>query len=179
MEKNTKTYQNIEESLVNEAKAIICYLVYADIALAEGNQEAADFFKKMAKNEMEHAKTWFKYTHDISGDTITNLNKAANNENEEWKTSYPEAAMQAKEEGFDDVAAMFERISSIECDHERRFVEMILIQEEAKQEEAKQEEKESTEEGKKQQFCIFCGFPAREAMEICPVCGASDSFVAE
>ncbi len=175
MEKNTKTYQNIEESLANEAKAIIGYLVYADIALAEGNQEVADFFKKMAKNEMEHAKTWFKYIHDISGDTVTNLNQAASNENEEWKTSYPEAAMQAKEEGFDDVAAMFERISSIECDHERRFVEMILAQEENNQ----VEEQDPTEEGKEQHFCIFCGFPAKEAMEICPVCGALDSFVAE
>ncbi len=172
--KGSKTLNNIEESFVNEAKAIISYLIFADTATAEGNLEAAELFKRMAKNETEHAKAWFKYLYDMSGSTAENLSRSADSENCEWKTYYPEAAKTAKEEGLDEVAAMFERISSIECDHERRFVEMILS--EKNSEEHLPTQNEHVENSL---FCLFCGYPSVSPIEVCPVCGAMHSFVGD
>ncbi len=169
--KNTETYKNIKDSFLNEAKAIISYIIYADIAKEEGKENVAELFEKMAQNEIKHAKTWFKYIYDTNKTTAENLVIAADTENSEWKTSYPEAAKKAQEEGFSEIASMFERIASIECDHERRFVEMLLSEGHDKKSETVLEENTH--------FCLFCGFPAASAMGVCPVCGASDAFVAE
>ncbi len=170
--KNTKSYKNICDSFMNESKAIISYLIFADIATAEGNEEAAELFKKMARNEAEHAKTWFKYMHNMTNDTITNLKTALDTENSEWKTAYPEAARQATEEGLHEIAAMFERISSIECAHERSFAEMLLSQGQSVPD-FKAEEVEEVS-----LCCLFCGFPSKTALDLCPVCGATGSFMA-
>ncbi len=169
--KNSKSFQNVQTSFVNEATAIIGYLIYADIALAEGKNEAAELFKRMAKNETEHAKAWFKYLHDKPGDTLANLHHAAETENSEWKISYPQAAQKAQEEGFWELAALFERISSIECDHDRRFMEMLLAEGESVKKPATPAHKET------KCVCLFCGYPSDTIQEACPVCNALGSFV--
>ncbi len=170
----TQSYKNIEKSFANESKAIIKYLIYADIAIREGNTEAAELFKRMAKNEIEHAKTWFRYIHNTQTTTAENLKLAANTENAEWKTIYPEAAIKAKQEELDDIAAMFEKIASIECDHERRFVELSLAQESGEIKDALQ-----SKERENSFSCLFCGLSANHTQDTCPVCGAENSFIAD
>ncbi len=167
----TQSQKNIEKAFINESKAIMRYLIYADIAAAEGNMTAAELFKKMAQNETAHAKTWFKYIHKIDGDTMANLNSSASAENAEWKNIYPQAAAVAKQEGLEDIAAMFEKIASIECEHERRFVEMLLSEEDTAA------AKEDTTAQEHTHFCLFCGYPENSPQKVCPVCGASDAFV--
>ena len=54
-------------------------------------------------------------------DTLTCLKMAAAGENEEHTSMYPRMAAEAKEEGFDDIAALFTMVATIEKEHEERY----------------------------------------------------------
>ncbi|MFI3200055.1 MAG: rubrerythrin family protein [Eubacteriales bacterium] len=168
---NTNTIENIRKSFSGECEAIVRYHIFADIAKTEGRLEDANLFLGMAKNEMEHAKIWYKYLQEQIGDTAANLLESAGNENDEWKEMYPQFAREAKKEGFEEIATLFERIASIECSHERKFLErsMETTQEEGKEEKVVPNKKENY-------YCIFCGFASKESLSICPVCNAEQAF---
>ncbi len=162
------TLDNIQKSFNGESRAIVRYYIYADIARKEGRDEDAELFLKMARNEIEHAKIWYQYIEEIENDTGKNLRISAGNENNEWKEMYPEHAKVAKEEGFLEIATLFERVASIECDHERRFLEQSL---------ANMEESDDSQITNQQQYyCIFCGYASTELLGVCPVCGGEDAF---
>lgn len=78
------------------------------------------FFRKTADNEKEHAKLHLKALMGI-GSTIANLKAAASGENSEWMSMYPRMAQEAREEGFADLAVMFEGIAAIEKAHQERY----------------------------------------------------------
>lgn len=164
-----KTISNIKESFHEECTAIIRYLIYADIADNEGEVESAELFRKMARNEMEHAKLWCKEFEDFSGDTLANLRLAASKENEEWKETYPQKAQVARGEEFYEIATLFERVASIECDHERKFLEQAMIVEHGGEAFVEVAEVEK-------HYCLFCGYSTTEELSICPVCGGEESF---
>lgn len=167
--KEGKTLAIVKESFNQECTAIIRYMIYADIAENEGDAESAELFKKMARNEMEHAKLWCKELEDFSKDTITNLKISASNENGEWKGIYPRNAQIAKEEGYDEIATLFERVASIECDHERKFLEHAMALENGG---AAFLEDNTCEK----HYCIFCGYSTTKVLDVCPLCGGVDSF---
>ncbi len=160
----------IKEAFEGETKAIISYYRYADVARNEGRPSAAELFERMAKNEIEHAKVWHAYLYEEPGDTSKNLIDAANGENYEWKEMYPRFAQKAREMGMYDVADKFERIASIECEHERRFVEENMAKEEIAKEQLQQGDK---------YMCLFCGFATDVKPDVCPVCDGSDCFIVE
>ena len=54
-------------------------------------------------------------------DTLTCLKMAAAGENEEHTSMYPRMAAEAKEEGFDNIAALFTMVAGIEKEHEERY----------------------------------------------------------
>lgn len=169
---NTASYKNIEKSLETESLALLKYLIYADIAREEGHEEIAVLFEKMAQNEREHAKIWYKLLHDGCGNTEENLKSAASGENYEWKNTYPDYAQQARKEGFDTIAVLFERIASIESDHERRFFEAYdrLINHE------KPIIGADAAPAVTEYYCLFCGQSADSLLPVCPTCNARDSF---
>ncbi|MFI3176003.1 MAG: rubrerythrin family protein [Eubacteriales bacterium] len=162
------TLDNIQKSFEGESRAIVRYYIYADIARKEGREEDEELFLKMARNEIEHAKIWYQYMEDMKGDTTTNLRISAGNENAEWKDMYPEFAQAAKEEGFLEIATLFERVSSIECDHERRFLEQSLT--------TLENASQTVHTNEVQHYCIFCGYASYETLSVCPVCGGEDAF---
>ena len=85
------------------------YTYYASQAKKEGYEQIADIFLETAENEKEHAKLWFKALHDNKvPKTIENLKDAASGENYEYTTMYKEFAETAREEGFTEIAALFE-----------------------------------------------------------------------
>jgi rubrerythrin len=49
------------------------------------------------------------------------LKAAADGENEEWTAMYKRMAEEAKEEGFDQIAFLFEGVGQIEKEHEERY----------------------------------------------------------
>ncbi len=177
--KNTKTAKNIRTAFSCESEAIVRYMFYAEIARRNGNIKAAELFDLMSKNEFNHAKVWFSLMCDsLTQSTTAHLREAAFNENDEWKTIYPECAITAREEGLEEIAELFERISSIEADHERRFIELLISEEKDTAEVEKLEEikKQDCEDGSKY-CCMFCGFPTNDELEKCPFCGAESSFI--
>ena len=113
--KGTKTEKNLLEAFAGESQARNKYTYYASKAKKEGYEQIAAIFQETADNEKEHAKIWFKILNggDI-GSTVDNLKDAAEGENYEWTDMYRKFAEEAKEEGFDDIARLFNMVARIE-----------------------------------------------------------------
>ncbi len=124
--KGTKTEANLMTAFAGESQARNKYTYYASKAKKEGYVQIAELFEETANNEKEHAKLWFKLLHgnDIP-DTLTNLNDAASGENYEWTDMYANFAKEAREEGFNDIAFLFEGVAKIEKEHEARYRKLI------------------------------------------------------
>ena len=124
--KGTKTEANLMTAFAGESQAHTKYKYYASKARKEGYVQIGNLFEETANNEKEHAKIWFKLLHD--GDipaTSTNLLDAANGENYEWTDMYATFAKEAKEEGFDKIAFLFESVAKIEKEHEERYLALL------------------------------------------------------
>jgi rubrerythrin len=127
--KGTKTEKNLLEAFAGESQARNKYTYYASVAKKEGYEQLAEIFQETADNEKEHAKLHFKALAGI-GNTIENLKAAASGENAEWTEMYPRMAKEAREEGFEDIAFMFEAIGAIEKEHEERYQHILKAIEE-------------------------------------------------
>ncbi len=131
--KGSKTEQNLLKSFAGESQARMRYDYFAKQAKKEGLEQIAAIFDETALNEREHAKRFFKfleggpveitatYPAGVISTTLDNLKAAAEGENEEWTSLYPEFAKIAEEEGYFEVAAAFKLISKVEKAHEERY----------------------------------------------------------
>jgi len=160
--KGTKTEKNLLEAFAGESMARNKYSYFASVAKKEGFEQIAAIFQETADNEKEHAKLHFKALQGI-GSTMDNLKAAAAGEHEEWTDMYPRMAQEAREEGFDDLARMFENIARIEKAHQERY-ERILKAVEAGT--------VFTRTDERLWKCRNCGHlvSAKAAPAICPVC---------
>ena len=120
--KGTKTEANLQAAFAGESQARNKYTYYASKAKKDGFVQIANLFEETANNEKEHAKIWFKLLHggDVPS-TEENLIDAAAGENYEWTDMYARFAKEAKEEGFDHIAFLFEKVGEIEKEHEKRY----------------------------------------------------------
>lgn len=123
--KGTKTEANLMAAFAGESQARNKYTYYASKAKNEGYVQIAQLFEETANNEKEHAKIWFKLLHDGMPDTVTNLKDAAAGENYEWTDMYATFAKEAREEGFDRIAYLFEEVAKIEKEHEERYLKLL------------------------------------------------------
>ncbi len=124
--KGSKTWENLQAAFAGESQAHTKYLYYASKAKKDGYVQIAQLFEDTARNEKEHAKIWFKLLHDGEvPSTDVNLVDAAEGENYEWTDMYPEFARVAKEEGFDEIAFLFEKVAAIEKLHEERYKKLL------------------------------------------------------
>lgn len=162
--KGTKTEKNLMAAFAGESQARNKYTYYSKKAKEEGYIQIAKIFKETAKNEREHAKLWFKFLHDgeIPATTV-NLADAAAGEHYEWTDMYANFAKEAREEGFNDIAFLFEKVAVIEKEHEERYKKLL---------ENVTEKKVFTKEEKVVWQCSNCGFTyeGEKAPELCPVC---------
>ena len=121
--KGSKTEKNLMEAFAGESQARNKYTYFASQAKKEGYVQMAKIFEETAANEKEHAKIWFKL---LCGgeipDTATCLKMAAEGEHGEWTDMYPRMAAEAKEEGFNQIAALFNMVAGIEKEHEERYL---------------------------------------------------------
>lgn len=161
--KGSKTEKNLMTAFAGESQARNKYDYYASKAKKDGYVQIGNIFEETAKNEKEHAKIWFKLLHDGMPGTIDNLKDAAAGENYEWTDMYATFAKEAKEEGFDDIATLFEGVGAIEKHHEERYLALL----------------NNINDGsvfKKENdtvwLCTNCGHihVGKEAPEVCPVC---------
>ena len=131
--KGTKTEANLMTAFAGESQARTKYTYYASRAKKDGYEQIAGIFTETADNEKEHAKLWFKLLHDGQiPDTVENLKDAAAGENYEWTDMYATFAKEAREEGFDDIARMFDFVGQIEKHHEERYRKLLANIEEGK-----------------------------------------------
>ena len=169
--KGSKTEQNLMAAFAGESQARNKYTYYASKAKKEGYEQIAAIFEETANNEKEHAKLWFKYLHN--GDvptTLTNLKDAASGENYEWTDMYKNFAEVAREEGFKEIAALFEQVGAIEKHHEERYLKLVdniennLVFEKGEE---------------KIWICRNCGhiYKGKKALKVCPVCKHPESFM--
>ena len=160
--KGTKTEKNLLEAFSGESQARNKYTYFASKAKKEGYEQIAAIFLETAENEKEHAKLHFKELDGI-GNTPENLKEAAAGENYEWTSMYPGMAKEAKEEGFDEIAEMFDSIGKVEKKHEARYKKLL------KNIEGK---KVFKKDNKEQWKCRNCGYihEGTGAPEECPVC---------
>ncbi len=168
--KGTKTEQNLLEAFAGESMARNKYSYYASKAKKDGYVQIAALFEETAANEKEHAKIWFKYLHGgaVPG-TEENLTDAANGENFEWTDMYKRMAQEAREEGFDEIAAKFEMVGAIEKHHEERYLQLLKNVKGGKV---------FSKDGDAIWQCANCGHIVigKEAPEVCPVCDHPRSY---
>jgi rubrerythrin len=124
--KGSKTEKNLLEAFAGESQARNKYTYFAGKARKEGYEQIAAIFEETAGNEKEHAKLWFKLLcgGEIAS-TAENLKAAASGENEEWTQMYKRMAEEAKAEGFNDIAFLFEKVGNIEKEHEERYLKLL------------------------------------------------------
>ena len=112
--KGSKTEENLKTALAGESQARVKYEWYASQAKKDGYVQIKDIFQESSDNEKEHAKIWFKILHGGKvPDTETNLLDAIAGEHGEWTQMYKEFSETAREEGFDDIADLFDAAASV------------------------------------------------------------------
>jgi len=131
--KGSQTERNLLMAFAGESQARNRYTYFSSQARNDGFIQIATIFEETANQEKEHAKRFFKFLQGgevkiecafpagVVGTTAENLLAAANGEHEEWSALYPGFAAIARQEGFQVIANIFEKISVAEKQHERRY----------------------------------------------------------
>lgn len=168
--KGTKTEANLQAAFAGESQARNKYTYFASKAKKDGYVQMAAIFEETANNEKEHAKLWYKLLNGGSvSDTVTNLKEAAGGENYEWTEMYPAFAKEAREEGFEEIAWLFESVAAIEKEHEERYKKLLANIE---------GDLVFSKEGDVVWQCANCGHicVGKKAPEVCPVCNHPQSY---
>ncbi len=171
--KGSRTEANLMTAFAGESQARNKYSYYASKAKKDGYVQIAQIFEETANNEKEHAKIWFKLLHDGGiPTTIENLKDAAEGENYEWTEMYAEFATVAKEEGFNDIAALFEMVAKIEKEHEERYKKLLANIEGGVV---------FSKDNDIVWICSNCGHVhiGKKAPELCPVCAHPQAYFME
>ncbi len=161
--KGSKTEANLQAAFAGESMARNKYNYFASKAKKDGYVQIAAIFEETAANEKEHAKLWYKLLNNGIGSTEENLKIAAEGENFEWTDMYATFAKEAKEEGFDEIAALFEGVAAIEKEHEERYRKLIANMENGLV---------FSKDNDVIWQCANCGHicVGQKAPEVCPVC---------
>ena len=168
--KGTKTEANLQTAFAGESQAFTKYNYYASKAKKDGYVQIGNIFEETANNEKEHAKIWFKLLHGgaVPG-TLENLADAASGENYEWSDMYATFAKEAREEGFDEIAFLFDGVAAIEKEHEERYRKLLANIEGGLV---------FSRDGDMIWQCGNCGHihVGPKAPEVCPVCAHPQSY---
>ena len=173
--KGTQTEKNLLTAFAGESQARNRYTFFASAARKEGYEQIANVFTETAGNEKEHAEIFFKYLEGgdvqitaeypagIIGDTLANLQAAADGEKLEWSELYADFEKTAGEEGFAEVATSFKEIAEVEEFHEKRYRKLA-----ANVAAGEVFKKKATVKW----HCTNCGYihEGPEAPTVCPAC---------
>ena len=177
----TQTEKNLLIAFAGEYQARNRYTFFASAAKKEGLVQISSIFAETADQEKEHAKRFFKFLEggDLeitetfpagkTGTTLENLKAAAAGEEHEWTELYPAFAKVARDEGFEEIAEVFEAISVAEKQHEKRYRDLAANLEAGKV---------FKRNGQVVWRCRNCGYlhEAEEAPDLCPACAHPQSY---
>lgn len=173
--KGTQTEKNLLAAFAGESQARNRYTYFASQAKKDGYVQIADIFEETANQEKEHAKRFFKFLEGgeveitgafpagVVGTTLENLKAAAAGEQEEYSEIYPAFAKTARDEGFQAVAIVFEKIAIAEKQHGKRYADLAANIEAGRV---------FKRDGKVAWRCRNCGYvhEGEEALDMCPAC---------
>jgi rubrerythrin len=179
--KGTMTEKNILTAFAGESQARNRYTYFAGQARKDGYVQIADIFEETANQEKEHAKRLFKllkggevnvqatFPAGMIGQTAANLKSSAEGEHHEWESMYPSFAQVARDEGFENIAGIFEAIALAEKQHERRYLGLLANIEAG----TVFEKKEAVT-----WRCRNCGYihEGNGAPEVCPACAHPQAY---
>jgi rubrerythrin len=179
--KGTKTEKNLLASFAGESQARTRYDYFASKAKKEGYVQISEIFAETALQEKEHAKRFFSYLEGgdleiqaaypagVIGSTLENLKAAASGENHEHTELYPGFAKVAREEGFEEIAVLFEMVSVAEKQHEKRYRDLAANIE---------NDRVFKRESKQTWRCRNCGYlhEGAEAPAACPACAKRQGY---
>ncbi len=173
--KGSQTEKNLLIAFAGESQARNRYSYFSGAAKKEGLVQISAIFEETANQEKEHAKRFFKLLEggDLQitetfpageiGTTLENLKAAATGEEHEWQELYPAFAAIARDEGFDEIAEVFEAISIAEKQHGKRYRDLAKNLEDGLV---------FKRNGRVVWRCRNCGYlhEADEAPGLCPAC---------
>ena len=167
--KGSKTEKNLQAAFAGESEARNKYTYFASKAKKDGFVQIASIFEETAANEKEHAKIWYKLLSGGVGSTLENLREAASGEHYEWTEMYPQFAKEAREEGFEEIARLFEGVAEIEKEHEERYKKLLANIE---------GDLVFSKDGDTVWQCANCGHIVigKKAPEVCPVCAHAKAY---
>lgn len=150
-------------AFAGESQARNKYTFFAAKASQDGYEQISRIFTETANNEKEHAEIWFKLLQNGMQETAKNLQAAAEGEEYEYESMYPQFAKEAKDEGFDKIAALFELVAKVEKEHMERYRTLLQNVE---------ENKVFSREPQTTWICLNCGhvYVGAQPPKVCPVC---------
>lgn len=174
--KGTETEKNLLKAFAGESQARNRYTYFASKAKKDGYVQMQAVFEETANQEKEHAKRLFKFLSSgeeleitaafpagIIGTTTDNLAASAAGEHYEQEIMYPEFAKTAREEGFSEIADVFEAIAVAEKQHEKQFLAL---------KDNIEKDRVFKRDNKVTWRCRNCGYlhEGNEAPDLCPAC---------
>ncbi len=186
--KDSQTYKNLARAFAGECQARTRYEFIEYGAREQGYKALADIIDKIAFQEFTHARMFYSFIQSADDKTIDNievctgypfrqkwdlldnLRFAAEDEGVESDELYPEFARVAKEEGFHDIAALFNNLIKIEATHKNEFMRLYKMMKEGKLYKCDAEVIWK---------CPDCGYEhaSKQAFETCPVCQAKQGAI--
>ncbi|MBO5412673.1 MAG: rubrerythrin family protein [Clostridia bacterium] len=183
---NTETFKNLARSFAGECQAGMRYQMVAKLAMKEGKKTLADTIRTIAKNETLHATQFFNKIIEKTGSRenisfdagypfhagtlVEGLKFAANDEKNESEDIYPSFALTAKNEGFEDISALYRLVAEVEGQHKIIFQYLY---------DGVRNGTLYKSESPILWICSECGHMhvATEAWKICPLCKAEQGYV--
>ncbi len=167
--KGSQTRDNLLAAFAGESQARNKYTFFAEKARRDGYEQIADLFLETANNERAHAQLWFETLNDGLKSTDYNLLAAAEGENYEWTDMYAGFAKTAREEGYNEIAALFELVAKVEKEHEERFRKLL---------ENVKDGLVFSKDGDTIWICSNCGYIhiGKNAPKVCAICKYPQSY---
>lgn len=185
---DSKTYLNLAKDFAGECQARTRYKFLEYGARKEGYGCLAEIIDKVVYNEFNHARMFYTFIQRASDkqipdieictgypfkqkwDLVENLKISAEDEKNEYTRIYPEHRDIAKQEGFEDIARLYDNIIQVESCHHKLFTDLYTQLSEGTL------YKKPTEVKWK---CSACGYEhtSKQAFKICPLCNAPQGMV--
>lgn len=179
----SKTYLNLAKAFAGECQAQARYKYIEYGARVAGQVALSEIVDRVVYQEFNHSRMLYSFIQTACTDTIENidicsgypfkekwdltenLRLASEDEKNEAERIYPAYAQIAREEGFTDIAGLFENLVQVETCHSKLFEDLY--------EQMKSKTLYSKPHAVKWK-CGGCGYEttSKEAPEICPLCQA-------
>ena len=138
---SSKTKENLARSFASECQEGARYQFLAKMSQQQGYEYLSMIIRTLAHNEMSHAQQFFNKIVELganesqnidikagypfkSGDLLSVIKLEAENERQSAEEIYPRFASIARQEGFSDVAELFEMVADVERSHHETLTEL-------------------------------------------------------